>query len=157
MSQVLERELDSPEATARCAAVLGQLAIEGTAIGLIGDLGAGKTQFVQGLAKGLDAGDRVTSPTFTLINEYRGGRIPLIHADLYRIEADPELDQLGLFEALDDPVVVVIEWAERFKVLPTDHLRIELEHTGDTSRRLRATAAGPASAKLLLRWRDALG
>jgi tRNA threonylcarbamoyladenosine biosynthesis protein TsaE len=156
MSTALDRTLDSPQATAACAAALGRVIPERAAIALVGDLGAGKTHFVQGLAAGVGSHDRVTSPTFTLVNEYRSGRLPVIHADLYRIEHDPELDQLGLFEAVDEPGVVVIEWAEKFEVLPTDHLRVELEHIGPTSRHLLATAGGPASAQLLERWQAGL-
>ena len=151
-------ELGSLDATTKCAAALGQVVEAGTAIGLVGDLGAGKTTFVQALARGLGVPEstRVTSPTFTLVNEYPGGRVPLIHSDLYRLERDQELDELGLFEALDDPVVVVIEWCDKFRVLPEDHLRLELSIAGEHSRSLRGIASGPHSLHCLAAWREAL-
>jgi len=134
------------------------VACAGDLVGLRGDLGAGKTAFVQGLAAGLGIPEavRVTSPTFTLVNEYRGGRLDLIHADLYRIEDAAELDQIGLYEACDSGAVVAIEWCEKFPVLPTDHLAIELDVVSESERRLRAHAHGPASEALLERWQVAL-
>jgi tRNA threonylcarbamoyladenosine biosynthesis protein TsaE len=102
------------EADTRAIAVTlaGGLAA-GTVLLLSGDLGAGKTAFVRGLADGLgiDAGE-VTSPTFTLVHEYRGGRLPLIHVDLYRLER-ADLDEIGLDDDLAAQGVVAIEWAER--------------------------------------------
>jgi tRNA threonylcarbamoyladenosine biosynthesis protein TsaE len=85
-------------------------------IALTGDLGSGKTAFVQGLAKGLDVSEKyITSPTFTLINEYPG-RHPLFHVDLYRIENVPELEEIGLDEILQAEAVIAIEWAERLLI-----------------------------------------
>src|SRR6187397_786060 len=97
--------LASPEATQRAACALASHLAPGDAIGLVGDLGAGKTCFVQGLARGLGVPDsvRVTSPTFTLINEHRGGRLPLFHVDLYRIEREAELAHIGLDDLFAAP------------------------------------------------------
>jgi tRNA threonylcarbamoyladenosine biosynthesis protein TsaE len=150
----LVRTLTSPAETAAAGAALGACLAAGDAIGLIGDLGAGKTHFVQGLARGLGLPDDspVTSPTFTLINEYRGGRLVLFHADLYRIERARELDQLGFDELVGGAGVLAIEWSDRFAVLPGDHLRIELVVTGETERRLTAAAGGPRSERLLAAW-----
>jgi len=134
----------SDEAATRAAGarLAGQLR-GGEAIALVGDLGAGKTTFVAGLVEALGGG-AATSPTFSLINEYPGGRLVVWHADLYRIEREAELAELGLDEVIGDPRgVVIVEWADRFGVLPADHLRIELRHVPQ-GREL--VASGPLSA-----------
>lgn len=151
------RRLDtaSPDETRALGERLGRALQPGDLIGLVGSLGAGKTLLVQALARGLEVPPSVpvVSPTFTLINEYDGGRARLYHADLYRIEKANELDELGLDEMTRrDDGVVVIEWADRFQVLPGDHLRIDIEVTGDSDRRFTATAGGPRSQSLIERW-----
>jgi tRNA threonylcarbamoyladenosine biosynthesis protein TsaE len=112
----------------------------GSVVGLIGDLGAGKTTFVQGMAKGLgiDPDYYVNSPTFTLVNEYRGRGIPLVHVDLYRIEKPIEGETLGLDEYLASGAVVAVEWVERMPELEkrvTD--RVEIVQTGPGSREVK--------------------
>ena len=103
---------------------------------LFGDLGAGKTAFVRGLAEGLGASATdVSSPTFTLIQEYRGGRLPLLHVDLYRLEDPREIDDLGLDE-LASGVVMAIEWADKLSEPPHEAIRVRIEHAGDTARRI---------------------
>ncbi len=93
-------------------------------LALRGDLGAGKTHFVKGVAAGLGADpDEVTSPTFTLIHEYRSGRMPIFHFDLYRLESADELLRIGLDDYLDDDGVVIIEWADKFPKLLTSGTR----------------------------------
>ena len=87
---------------------------EGSIVALAGDLGAGKTEFVKGLVAGLGSSAQVTSPTFTLIHEYLGGRIPLYHMDLYRLTAEDELDEIGFDDYLNRPGICAIEWANRF-------------------------------------------
>lgn len=106
--------LSNSEAETRSiASALARDLAMGTVLLLSGDLGAGKTAFVRGLAEGLQINtDEVTSPTFTLVHEYRGGRLPLIHVDLYRLES-ADLDEIGLDEDLAARGVVAIEWAER--------------------------------------------
>jgi tRNA threonylcarbamoyladenosine biosynthesis protein TsaE len=110
--------------------------VAGDVLLLYGDLGAGKTAFVRGLAEGLGVpSDAVSSPTFTLIQEYRGGRLTLFHVDLYRITDPREFDELGLDEIAVDGVLA-IEWAERLPVPPPDSVRISIEHAGDDVRRV---------------------
>jgi tRNA threonylcarbamoyladenosine biosynthesis protein TsaE len=93
----------------------GREAINGLVVGLTGELGAGKTQLVKGLARGLGVTARVHSPTFTLLNEYRGGRLRLVHLDLYRLDTPEQIVAAGLEEHLDRPDgVAVVEWAERW-------------------------------------------
>jgi tRNA threonylcarbamoyladenosine biosynthesis protein TsaE len=151
-STVVELKAASPGETRELGRRLGAAAAAGDCVGLVGDLGAGKTCFVQGVAAGLGvpAEARVTSPTFTLVNIYRGGRIDLVHSDLYRIERAAELVELGLDDVIGEALVCV-EWSDRFDVLPADSLVIELS-IDDPGRLLRATAGGPDSEALLERW-----
>ncbi len=107
---------------------------------LYGDLGAGKTAFVRGLAEGLGVHrDEVSSPTFTLIQEYRGGRLPLFHVDLYRIDDPREFDELGLDEMAEEGVLA-IEWAERLPGPPPNATHVTIEHAGETERRIEINA-----------------
>jgi tRNA threonylcarbamoyladenosine biosynthesis protein TsaE len=106
---------NSPEDTLALGETWGREARRGWVFGLTGELGAGKTQLVKGLARGLGIAERVHSPTFTLVNEYSGGRLPLFHLDLYRLETAQQAIQAGLEEFLGDPPgVTVVEWAERW-------------------------------------------
>jgi len=106
----------------------------GDTVLLLGDLGAGKTAFVKGLADGLglDTGD-VSSPTFTIVQEYRGGRLPLVHVDLYRLADPREIHDLGL-EELGESAVLAVEWAERLPRAPAGAITVRLEH-GDGDKR----------------------
>jgi tRNA threonylcarbamoyladenosine biosynthesis protein TsaE len=107
---------------------------EGAVVLLCGDLGAGKTAFVRGLAEGLglEPAD-VSSPTFTLVQEYRGGRVPLVHADLYRLNDPREVDELGLDE-LGSGAVLAIEWADKLPHSLGKAIVVHIEHAGDTER-----------------------
>lgn len=109
----------------------------GDIVELIGDLGAGKTAFVRGLAEGLgiDPGE-VSSPTFTLIQEYSGGRLPLYHVDLYRLEAI-EVDDLGLDELTMEGGVTAIEWPDRLPRPFDEAIRVRIDHGEDTTRTIR--------------------
>lgn len=147
-------ESRSPAETYALGESLGRALAEGDTVALIGDLGAGKTALVQGIAAGLGVPPevRVTSPTFTLINDYPGGRLPLHHADLYRIADPDELYELPFADLAESGGALVVEWADRFDVLPADHLTITIAITDDTNRALTATANGPTSDALLSRW-----
>lgn len=117
----------SPEDTHRFGERLGQLAQAGWVIGLDGDLGAGKTHCVKGIAKGLGISERVTSPTFALVNEYPCGRLPLAHLDLYRLETMEAILGAGLDEYFEPRGVAVVEWMERWTgVLPLHFLRVRI-------------------------------
>ncbi len=135
-------------ATEALGARLATLVRGGDAIALVGELGAGKTTFVHGLVRALGGGD-VHSPTFSLVHEYPTGRLVVWHADLYRIARAAELPELGLDEVIGDPRgIVVVEWADRFAVLPADHLRVELRHAAGDQRELVATGTGPRGREL---------
>jgi tRNA threonylcarbamoyladenosine biosynthesis protein TsaE len=125
-------KLVDAEATRRAGAQLAAQLKGGDTVALIGDLGAGKTTFVTGLVEALGGGT-ATSPTFSLVNEYPGGRLVVWHIDLYRVEKEAELIELGLDEIIGNPRgVALIEWADKYPdVLPRDHIRIELTHDGD--------------------------
>ena len=109
----------SPDETAALGEQWGREAQSGLVIGLSGELGAGKTQLVKGLARGLNITERVHSPTFALINIYEGGRLPLFHLDLYRLDMPEQIVAAGLEQYLHPKGVTVIEWVERwFSVTP---------------------------------------
>src|SRR6185312_10765633 len=117
-------ELPDAAATAAAGARLAESLRGGDAIALVGELGAGKTTLVAGLVAALGGGD-AHSPTFALVHEYLGGRLIVWHVDLYRVERAAELYELGRDDVVGDPRgIVVIEWAERFAVMPPDHLRL---------------------------------
>ena len=142
-----------PEATCDLAARLGRLATAGLVIGLSGTLGSGKTTFVQGLAKGLGVPPtcRVTSPTFTLINDYPG-RLPLYHADLYRLGMDADLESIGLVDLMGSDGVLAIEWADLSPGgLPEVWLAVHLEIVAEIERRITFTAYGLEPENLLKR------
>lgn len=111
---------------------------EGDVIALCGNLGAGKTQTTKGIVAGLEATEEVTSPTFTLVHEYTSGRLPVYHFDFYRMESEGEVVSLGWDEYLDEPGVMIVEWADRFPRLLPRHARwFYLENTADGGRTVR--------------------
>lgn len=129
----------SPADTEALGERWGRAAQSGLVLALSGDLGAGKTQFVRGLARGLGISSRVHSPTFTLVNEYGGGRLKLFHLDLYRLETREQLAGAGVEEFLSPDGVSVIEWAERIsndEFQMTNLKRVKIEITGETDRRI---------------------
>jgi tRNA threonylcarbamoyladenosine biosynthesis protein TsaE len=140
----------SPEQTRRLGIRLGALVKTGDVICLVGDLGAGKTTFVQGLAKGWGAVDPVSSPTFVLVNQYRQPNgDQLAHLDAYRIESIPEAEDLDIDAFLMDGPLVV-EWSDRIlQALPIEHLQVDLSWVADEQRRLFFTPRGERYEKLM--------
>lgn len=138
---------DAPARTAELARRLAGVLRPGTVICLDGDLGAGKTLFVQNLAASLGVQGEVTSPTFNLMNVYEDGRLPLVHFDLYRLEQEYELDEIGFYDYAENPDgLVLIEWAEKFpECLPEDHISLEIQRTDvENERVLVFSLAGSA-------------
>jgi tRNA threonylcarbamoyladenosine biosynthesis protein TsaE len=134
----------SPEATAALGERLGRTLVAGDVVALSGELGAGKTCFIQGLVRGLDVPTRATSPTFVLINEYRG-RVPVHHVDAYRTDRLDELMDLGLLELMGGDGVTLIEWADKLRaLLPADAIQVHVDGVGDEPRAI--TIARPAAA-----------
>lgn len=134
----------SPDETHDLGREIGLRVRPGTIIALYGDLGSGKTAFVQGLARGLGVPEEyyVTSPTYTLINEYPG-RCPLYHIDLYRLDAAADFEDIGLDDALYGDGVSAIEWAERFHAgALLEYLAVHLETAGENRREIRLVAHG---------------
>jgi tRNA threonylcarbamoyladenosine biosynthesis protein TsaE len=135
--------LPNTQATLNLGQQLGEKLNEGTIILLKGDLGAGKTTLVQGMGKGLGIFEPIVSPTFTLINEYLEGRIPLYHLDLYRLQPQ-EIEGLYLenyWQGIETPLgITVIEWPERLCYFPPNYLLIELIHLGEKGRQALITS-----------------
>jgi tRNA threonylcarbamoyladenosine biosynthesis protein TsaE len=147
------RRSDSPEATEALGAALAEALEPGDVVCLSGPLGAGKTRFVAGLARGLAAAARVRSPTFTLVHTYVG-RVPLTHVDLYRLES-ADVAGLGLEEALERGALVV-EWGERLPARwRAAALAVDLAIAGDSARALHASAREGRGLALLEAWRRA--
>ena len=119
------------------AARLAQMLAPGTLVLFSGGLGAGKTAFCEGLARGLGCTDEVSSPTFSIVNVYRG-RQPLAHFDLYRIHTKEDLMTAGFYDYLDEGMVVAAEWSENFTQLfeDEDAVRVHMEYLGDNERRI---------------------
>ena len=146
---------DDEHDTERLGAALAAELEPGSVVGLVGDLGAGKTRLVRAVAvaRGTDPRD-VISPTFVLVQEYAGSPA-ICHADAWRLVAETEFVDLGLDERQDEGAILLVEWADRVAgVLPEDRLTIEIEITGETSRRFFVSAGGPASGELSARLRE---
>lgn len=121
--------VDSPEAMIALGREIGSGLEAGAVLALQGDLGAGKTHFTKGLAEGLGCSSEVTSPTFTLVHEYHGGRLPLYHFDFYRMESEDEVLRVGWDEYLDEEGVLVIEWPDKFPgLMPEAVKRFTFDH-----------------------------
>jgi tRNA threonylcarbamoyladenosine biosynthesis protein TsaE len=148
MLKIITNSLDETRALGKKT---GEHLEPGTVLALTGDLGSGKTTFVQGLAKGLDVPNNyyITSPSYTLINEYPG-RYHLFHVDLYRLENYADFDDIGLYEILRSDGVVAIEWADKLpKNLLSEYLAIHIDILNDESRKISMTAHGLRGENLI--------
>ena len=158
MSPILDEQTvdfisHSADQTRRMGARMGQLLDGGEVLCLVGDLGTGKTCMVQGIGRGLGVQDQITSPTFTLVSEYRG-KLPLYHIDLYRIVDVKAAFTFGLDEYLYGTGVCAIEWAERVEQLwPDEYLLVNLRHIDESKRGLTLRGFGERYERLVMRFR----
>ena len=146
--QIITESLEETQALGR---KIGVLLEAGTVVALTGDLGSGKTVFVQGLARGLDVPNEyyITSPTYTLVNEYPG-RYTLFHIDLYRIENSVDLEDIGIDEIIDGKGVVAVEWADKLqKDFLSEYIALHFEILGDESRKIVITEYGHERCNLI--------
>ncbi len=161
--KALELETASPDETAGLGEALGRELRPGDAVALAGELGAGKTVLVRGVARGVGGrAEDVRSPTFFLMTRYAGGRLPLVHVDAYRLSGPAELVDLGVAEVFAPEGATLVEWAPRvLAALPRERLEVELAHAGSADdperRRIRFTARGARYEALLGRLSAALG
>ena len=132
----MEYITNSPAETERIGASLGKIIKPGTVIAYRGDLGAGKTAFTRGLARGLGSTELVTSPTYTIVNEYLGGRCPLFHFDMYRLASSDDLWDIGWEDYLDRNGVCAVEWSENVEDAMEDPIVITIEKLGEETRRI---------------------
>lgn len=153
-------ELNSPDAEATFALgrALGAALMPGDFVGLSGPLGAGKTLFARGAAAGAGVPlDEVSSPTYSIIQTYRGSHLALHHADLYRLSTEADLFSTGYFDLVESQGAFLVEWVDRIRgAAPDDALRISFWATSPEVRVLRVQSSGPASQALLARWVAAL-
>ena len=127
---------NSPEETEKIGAALGKILNPGTVLAYRGDLGAGKTAFTRGLARGLGYEEPVTSPTYTIVNEYLGGRLPLFHFDMYRLRSSDDLWDIGWEDYLDRSGICAVEWSENVDDAMENAILVTIHKTGETSRRI---------------------
>ena len=125
---------NSPAQTEAVGEALAKVLLPGTVIAYRGDLGAGKTAFTRGLARGLGYTQAVTSPTYTIVNEYLGGKMPLFHFDMYRLGSSDELFDIGWEDYLCRGGICAVEWSENVEDAMADALVVSIEKTGDESR-----------------------
>ena len=141
------------EETQRIAAALAKVVVPGTVIALEGDLGAGKTHFTQGLARGLSVGEAVTSPTFNVMSVYDQGRLPLYHFDLYRLEDALELEDIAFYDYVEADGVSCIEWAAKFpEEIPAQALWISITTREDNVRSIEVRTASGETQVLIDAW-----
>ena len=140
---------NSPAETEKLGAALANVLTPGTVIAYRGDLGAGKTAFTRGLARGLGCDELVTSPTYTIVNEYLGGRLPLFHFDMYRLASSDELFDIGWEDYLERGGVCAVEWSENVADALEDPITVTIDKLGEHSRRI-TLEGGEALADLSL-------
>ena len=127
---------NSPAQTEAVGAALGKILSPGTVLAYRGDLGAGKTAFTRGLARGLGCTDMVTSPTYTIVNEYLSGRIPLFHFDMYRLASSEDLWDIGWEDYLDRGGICAVEWSENVEDAMENAVSVTIEKLGEDTRRI---------------------
>ena len=127
---------NSPTETEAVAAALAQKLAPGTVLAYRGDLGAGKTAFTRGLARGLGYADPVTSPTYTIVNEYLGGRLPLFHFDMYRLASSDDLWDIGWEDYLERGGICAVEWSENVDDAMEQAIYVTIEKLGEDTRRI---------------------
>ncbi|MBQ7330584.1 MAG: tRNA (adenosine(37)-N6)-threonylcarbamoyltransferase complex ATPase subunit type 1 TsaE [Oscillospiraceae bacterium] len=132
----MEYITNSPEETEALGAAYAKVVTPGTVLAYRGDLGAGKTAFTRGLARGLGYSHPVTSPTYTIVNEYLGGRLPLFHFDMYRLGSSDDLFDIGWEDYLDRNGVCAVEWSENVADAMENALWVTIEKIGDNERRI---------------------
>ena len=140
---------NSPARTEELGAALGAILPAGTILAYRGDLGAGKTAFTRGLARGLGYGEPVTSPTYTIVNEYLGGRLPLFHFDMYRLASADDLWDIGWEDYLERGGICAVEWSENVAEALDGAMTVTIEKLGETTRRI-TIEGGEALADLSL-------
>ena len=132
----MEYITNSPAETEAVGAALAAVLRSGTVIAYRGDLGAGKTAFTRGLARGLGYGEPVTSPTYTIVNEYLGGRLPLFHFDMYRLASSDDLWDIGWEDYLERGGICAVEWSENVDDAMENAVCVTIEKLGEDSRRI---------------------
>ena len=142
----MEYVSNSPAETENLGAALAERLKPGTVVAFSGDLGAGKTAFVRGMARGLGISERVTSPTFTIVNEYEGGRLPLFHFDMYRLGSSDELFDIGWEDYLVRGGVCAVEWSENVSdAMEGDCIRVDIRRGAHDNQRLITIEGGDAA------------
>ena len=142
----MEYVSNSPAETEDLGAALAERLKPGTVVAFSGDLGAGKTAFVRGMARGLGISERVTSPTFTIVNEYEGGRLPLFHFDMYRLGSADELFDIGWEDYLVRGGVCAVEWSENVSdAMEGDCIRVDIRRGAHDNQRLITIEGGDAA------------
>ena len=133
---------NSPAETEAVGCALGKVLMPGTVLAYRGDLGAGKTAFTRGLARGLGCTDIVTSPTYTIVNEYLSGRLPLFHFDMYRLTSSDDLWDIGWEDYLERGGVCAVEWSENVADALEDAVNVTIEKLGEDTRRITIEGGG---------------